>query len=306
MGVPQGSCLGPLLFNLYINDIHNLLKNVLTILFADDSTVLIKSNSVTNLAFKLNCILYKIHDWCNCNKLSLNVNKTKVMVFNSKNKQLPRVTLNSNDVEVVTRYKYLGFILDNSLRHTYHIHKLISKMKQYRAITFKINKYFNLDTAKKFYYSMIHSQFCYGTIIWAGTVKTANFKVLKTLQNRIIKNLFSRHLAHIPVNSIYKQLKILKVEDIYKLKTCLTMYRCLNLGFLPYVHDIITKLVRNHVYDTRYGRDFLMPIPSVKSIELNLIYQIIKAWNELDISIRTSQNVIAFKRKLINKIFESY
>ena len=39
-----------------------------------------------------------------------------------------------------------------------------------------------------------------------------------------------------------------------------------------------------------------MPIPSGKSIELNLIYQMTKAWNELDNSIRTAQNVIAFKR----------
>ena len=58
---------------------------------------------------------------------------------------------------------------------------------------------------------MIYSQFSYGTIIWAGTIKTA----LKTLQNRIIKKLFYRHLTCIPVNSIYKQLKILKVEDNY-------------------------------------------------------------------------------------------
>ena len=306
IGVPQGSCLGPLLFNLYINDIHNLLKNVLTILFADDSTVLVKSRDVNNLAFKLNCILFKIHDWCNCNKLSLNVNKTKVMVFNSKNKLLPRVTLNSKDVEVVTQYRYLGFVLDNSLKHTYHIHKLISKMKQYRAITFKIGKYFNLDTAKTFYYTMIYSHLCYGTIVWAGTIKTANFKVLKNLQNRIIKNLFCRHLANSPVNSIYKQLKILKVEDICKLKTCVTMYKCLNLGFLPYVHDIIKKLIRSHIYGTRRRHDFLMPMPSVKSIELNLIYQMLKAWNELENSIRTSRNVANFKNKLINKILESY
>lgn len=306
IGVPQGSCLGPLLFNIYINDFQRLLKNVLMILFADDSTVIVKSNNLTSLAFKLNFILYKINDWCNSNKLALNVNKTKIMVFNSKKKLLPRVTLDSKDVEVVRQYKYLGFVLDNSLKHTQHILKLIGKMRQYRAVTFKIGKFFNLDTAKTFYYTMIYSHLCYGTIIWAGTLKTANFKKLEALQDKIIKNLFCRHLPNMNLSSIYKRLKILKLKDIYKLKICLTMYKCLYCNYLPYIQTVIAGLIRDHVYETRSRSDYLLPVPNVKSVELNLVYQMLKAWNTLDVSLRESQTLNLLKRNLMHIIFDSY
>ena len=80
-GVPQGSILGPLLFLIYINDIPVSSKLASFILFADDTSLLFESNSITNLEQVMNREIINISEWLAANKLSLNVKKTKIYDF---------------------------------------------------------------------------------------------------------------------------------------------------------------------------------------------------------------------------------
>ena len=75
-GIPQGSILGPLLFILYINDLANVSANLFSILFADDTTVLIEGTNINPMIATLNCELAKLTEWLNANKLSINVSKS--------------------------------------------------------------------------------------------------------------------------------------------------------------------------------------------------------------------------------------
>ena len=74
-GVPQGSILGPLLFILYMNDLADVSDKLFTILFADDTTILIEGNDLHSLINSLNYELEKLNIWLKSNKLSLNVSK---------------------------------------------------------------------------------------------------------------------------------------------------------------------------------------------------------------------------------------
>ena len=58
-GVPQGFKLGPLLCILYINNLANVLENLFSILFADDTTVLIEGTNINTMITTLNCELAK-------------------------------------------------------------------------------------------------------------------------------------------------------------------------------------------------------------------------------------------------------
>ena len=112
--MPKGSCLGPLLFPVYITDLPRAAKNSTTSMYADDTSLCFKSKDLSRLNEALNEDLSCLDAWLISNKLSLNVAKTKSMLVSTKAKrkalnesnQNLQVNINGIELEVVSKIKH--------------------------------------------------------------------------------------------------------------------------------------------------------------------------------------------------------
>ena len=119
-GVPQGSILGPLLFLIFINDLPLNINNVLTDLYADDTTLYYIDKSEAYIEQQLQCALLKLSEWCKENGMLINTTKTKVMLITTPQRRFylnnynPQLTYNNEQLSVVACEKILGVFIDNN------------------------------------------------------------------------------------------------------------------------------------------------------------------------------------------------
>src|SRR3989442_7135846 len=180
-GVPQGSILGPILFLLYVNDMHTCSQLLKFFLFADDTTLLFSSSNITSLMNTVNNELLHLADWFALNKLSLNISKTKYMIFKSINIDSLEmgILLNEKKISHVHTTKFLGVEIDDKLSWKKHIESIEKKLSSAIFIIRKIRYKINQQTARKLYDTLILPHITYCNLIWGNTYKSNTQNILK-------------------------------------------------------------------------------------------------------------------------------
>ena len=128
---PQGSCLGPLLFNLFCNDLYMNIEYCNLIMFGDDTTLYASHRNVSYLNYILQKDLINLENWFAANSLSLNASKTFAMKCwqdSSMCKEKINLMLNQTTMPIVSHIKFLGVIIDSKLKWSEHINNIISKI----------------------------------------------------------------------------------------------------------------------------------------------------------------------------------
>ena len=132
-GVPQGSILGPLLFLIYINDICNVSVIAKLILFADDTNLFFSHPNPAYLVHEINQELNKFSFWFRANKLSLNLDKTKFVIFRPRQKpqqMVFKILLDNSEIKQVNEVVFLGVIVDEHLTWKSHISYVSNKISK--------------------------------------------------------------------------------------------------------------------------------------------------------------------------------
>jgi len=229
-GVPQGSILGPLLFIIYMNDIAQLTNVFEMIMYADDTSLqstlnTFNSNVNADINSKINLELNKISEWLKANKLSLNVSKSKCMVFHKKNKKfrVPQIEIDSMKIEKVETFNFLGLTIDKQLDWKAHTDKIYSKISRAIGILNRLKHFLPLHVKHTMYNSLIFSHINYCILAWGE--KSSRIEKQQKKAIRILT--CSKYNAH--TEPLFKNLNILRTNDIF------------NLAKLKFYHKFVNK-----------------------------------------------------------------
>ena len=169
-GIPQGSCLGPLLFILYLNDFESCLKFSKANLYADDTEVSFSSNELSDVTRNFQAELKTISEWMRMNKLSIHPEKTEFMVIyhprrQSKLPELRPFYLDNIRIKQVHKTKYLGLTVDDKLSWNEQYKSVKGKVAGGLASLRKLKNILPQSQLLNVYQALVESHLRYANVV---------------------------------------------------------------------------------------------------------------------------------------------
>ena len=196
----------------------------------------------------INDELDKVALWLKANKLSLNINKTKMMVFHQPQKKLilPEIKLDNEIINCVDNFSLLGITINKHINWKPHISNISIKISRSIGILNKLKNFLPTMAKKMIYNSLISSYLNYGNLIWGHKCD----RIIKLQKKAVRITVASKYNAH--TDNIFMKLKILKFQDAFKLNQLKFYHKYINDKVPDYFLQMpFYKSNTIHQYNTR-------------------------------------------------------
>jgi len=295
-GVPQGSVLGPLLFNMFINDLPSVVSSSI-FMFADDTKIfrIIKSSDDHKA---LQSDLDALHAWSVVWQLSFNISKCKLLHF-GPNHDFGPYFLNDVLIESTNVHKDLGVLFDNNLKFHDHSATVASKANRMLGLISKSFEFLESEMVVKLYKSLVRPILEYCNPVWGPTFITDQRKI-ENVQRRatrlipsIRENTYSERLSFLDLPSMNYRQNRGDLILMYKI-----IHNYFNSDFSTSI-TFSTSATRGHQFKIFKHRTRLQ-------ISSNFYFnRIVSNWNSLPPEVVNAGSINTFKSLLDNFLIDS-
>ncbi|XP_065681553.1 uncharacterized protein LOC136095202 [Hydra vulgaris] len=279
-------------------------------MFADDTNLFLTNSDIKNLYADMNIELIKVNNWFRANKLSLNSEKTKYILFHKKAQEenlplkLPDLILNDNLIKKQASIRFLGVLVDEKLSWLPQIRYIQSKISNIIGMMYRVRSYINKQSLKLIFFGLIHCFISYANISWAST-QLSKLKKIYSLQKHACRIIYFKNKRE-HAKPIMKDVKIMDVFKINIYQHLIFMYQFNNnLSPTNFTNKFEININENYYLRANISNTYKLPQNLNKYTEYSIAYRGPNIWNRYQKGSKCmAKSLCSFKFLIKKEIFK--